>query len=389
LTSLVLPIPDWADVESQTIPLRRIWQMLSLFESVEYGMRMITSQAQRAGAVGFRAREENGLELAACVKHARGYFEAAETASVAVSPLLLFYGVSSLAKAVVVARSPQYGLFNMEPYHGLSASRIAHKNVGKKGLSRELMAFEATVAPSGTFVEYAETLSGAVVYRVNDLTAKRPTTLKISTLAASSLPGMKVLLGDLLARQPSIRSIYYQATGNRPLNHYGVTTADFSAGASQLLASFANDPPDKDLEAHIRTHFPQLTRGQCITSPPGSVNGMNGESLSFSTTAPVPMFPLSSDLGMRSSTSLVAGYFVAPFGPGVLSEALQLYALSYLLGMLVRYYPTTWMQLIAGGKGDEAFALCRSAADMLRERFPVLALEGLTSYAHERTFTTF
>jgi len=362
--------------------------MLSLFESVEYGMRMITSQAQRAGAVAFRAREESGRELAACVKQARGYFEAAETASIAVSPLLLFYGVSSLAKAVVVARSPEYGLFNMRPYHGLSASRIAHKNVGKKGLSREVMAFEATVGPTGTFVEYAETLSGAVVYRVNDVTAKRPTTLKISTLAASSLPGMRILLGDLLARQPAIRSIYHHATGNRPLNHYGVTTVDFSTGATQLLASFADDPPDKDLEAHVRAHFPQLATGQCATSARGSVEGMNGESRSFSTTQPVPMFPLSSDLGMRSSTSPVAGYFVAPFGPGVLSEALQLYALSYLLGMLVRYHPTSWMELIAGGQGDQAFALCRSAAEMLRERFPVLALEGLTSYAHERTFTT-
>lgn len=376
-------------MESQTIPLRRVWQILGLCESVQYAIRLVTWHAERQGEVDFSPREQNGLDVVACVKQARGYFEAAEAASIAVSPLLLFYGVSSLAKAVVVARSPEYHLGNMGRHHGLSASQIAQKNVGKAGLTRELMKFEASVEGGGTFLEYAETLSGSFAYKVFDETTGRSNTLKVDAAPATSLPGRKFSLGDLLARQPAIRSLYHHAVGSRPLNHYGVSSMRFDGGVTLCNAHFKNDPPAKDLEGHIRSHFPQVATCLVANSPTGSIIGLlDSECLTFASPQAVPMFPLSADLGMRGSASTSAGYFVAPFEFGTVSEALQLYVLSYLLGMLARYYPTVWMKLIASGGSDEAFPLCRSAVDLIRERFPVLALEGLASFAHERTFVT-
>jgi hypothetical protein len=92
---------------------------------------------------------------------------------------------------------------------------------------------------------------------------------------------------------------------------------------------------------------------------------------------------------MGHSSGGAAGYFVGPFAFGPLSEALQLHVLSFLLGMLVRYYPGVWMELVVGGLDDRVMPLLRTASELLRQRFPVLALEGLTSSAHELSFTTF
>src|SRR4029077_2578905 len=127
----------------------------------------------------------------------------------AVSPLLIFYGVASLAKAIVVARHESLGLHNMRPHHGLSCSGLPHNRVSL----RHFTEFKAMVHLGGTFLEYAEALSHVAIYKVFDETTARPATLKITTTPADARPAAEFRLGDVLARQPAVRSVYHHATG--------------------------------------------------------------------------------------------------------------------------------------------------------------------------------
>lgn len=49
--------------------------------------------------------------------------------------------------------------------------------------------------------------------------------------------------------------------------------------------------------------------------------------------------------------------------------------LSYFLGMLVRYYPTHWISLMNGGKGDLAWPVINRAQQYVESAFPELVIE--------------
>jgi len=51
------------------------------------------------------------------------------------------------------------------------------------------------------------------------------------------------------------------------------------------------------------------------------------------------------------------------------------YVLSYILGMLTRYFPTHWVAVQGGSKGDALWPTLRAAQDYVERAFPELILE--------------
>ena len=49
--------------------------------------------------------------------------------------------------------------------------------------------------------------------------------------------------------------------------------------------------------------------------------------------------------------------------------------LSYILGMLVRYFPTHWMALIQGDKGDALWPAINRIQQLVENSFPELVVE--------------
>jgi hypothetical protein len=49
-----------------------------------------------------------------------------------------------------------------------------------------------------------------------------------------------------------------------------------------------------------------------------------------------------------------------------------LYAVSYAMGMLGRYYQSRWVSLLSGGTGDFAYPLLAGATRVVEEVFPHL-----------------
>lgn len=66
-------------------------------------------------------------EIAFCIKQGIHFFNSAETASITISPLLLYYGILSLSKALIIANSNGTIFLNDIKYHGLSTRPLTDK----------------------------------------------------------------------------------------------------------------------------------------------------------------------------------------------------------------------------------------------------------------------
>src|SRR5258706_7599387 len=76
-----------------------------------------------------------------------------------------------------------------------------------------------------------------------------------------------------------------------------------------------------------------------------------------------------------------SGKLIAPWpSGGYVSPLLKCFLASFFLGILVRYYPSSWMALIRNEKGDVAIPLLRAAMHHVEEEFPRLIYAALTGY---------
>ena len=69
-------------------------------------------------------------------------------------------------------------------------------------------------------------------------------------------------------------------------------------------------------------------------------------------------------------------YVAEPFSGGIrYSQLCITYMVSFILGMLVRYYPTHWMALIHGERGDSMWPTINRAQQLVEETYPELVAE--------------
>jgi hypothetical protein len=72
-------------------------------------------------------------------------------------------------------------------------------------------------------------------------------------------------------------------------------------------------------------------------------------------------------------------YITEPLPNGArYSELAMLYMVSYMLGMLVRYYPTHWMSLVQGDNGDAIWPTLNRAQHCVETTYPELVAEMIS-----------
>ena len=106
-------------------PYEDMWNHLRAFAQAHTVKRLLLGQlgynSQVSAHYSYTSETvatEKSKQIAMCIRQADEYFRAAESVTIATSPLMLFYGISSLAKALVVARCVDINLKDIN-YHGL------------------------------------------------------------------------------------------------------------------------------------------------------------------------------------------------------------------------------------------------------------------------------
>ncbi|MCB0206494.1 MAG: hypothetical protein KDH89_16865 [Anaerolineae bacterium] len=109
-------------------PYNAIWDHILFLSSKANVKKLLVGQtlSNRAQTQIFTDNElveKKSTQIAYSISQAREYYYAADAVSVATSPLLYFYGMLSLAKALIVANDPNLLLDEIK-YHGLSSRPI-------------------------------------------------------------------------------------------------------------------------------------------------------------------------------------------------------------------------------------------------------------------------
>jgi hypothetical protein len=82
--------------------------------------------------------------------------------------------------------------------------------------------------------------------------------------------------------------------------------------------------------------------------------------------------------------SIPSLHLAEPFSRGVrYSQLCITYMVAYTLGMLVRYYPTHWISLIQGDKGDTMWPTINRAQHFVEVSYPELVTEMITDVIKE------
>ena len=331
------------------------WRELSVYQSHDLVRKKFADKHERhLSAAGSR-------EIVSFFSQGREYFEAAATAGMLVKPLLLYYGVNALTRGLLLFLSRGRRAATLKPSHGISA--IAWQNTLSAGASAVPL-LEIKFESSGTFAELAALTKNREYASIN--TPLGPKQTLIATRGAVAIPeGAATTLRDLFGRIPRLGDLYEETFDELS----SAWRADVFAHPQRrtfvsIFGSFRRMPPSERLRNELK--LPPETQLTVEQSHPvtGEVN------VTFSLNH-ASNDDRSAELPLIADGEGRENYVLAPLPSGLSLSLLSLaYALSYCLGMLARYHPVQWLDLIGRSSGDLAYPLAREAVLEIESHFP-------------------
>ena len=343
------------------------WQRLSLFESHDYILAWYHRRYRR----NLNARKTRAVT--SCFSQGREYFSSAKRSATSVKPLLLYYGVLSLSRGLILLRDPTKSEENLAQRHGLEL--VSWQDQLSGGISKIL---DVQVrATSGTFLEL---ISAAGNSTYADAWRGPPWSdfIYSQDYGEISFASGKVTISlyDLLSRDLHFHSILGETTGRKNRVHLGDVL--FTNDGIEINVTPYGDYTNRNLE---------LSETDIVAA----FSVKDNAEISWTDSSPRTRLPAycikyrvkKLDVARRlppvtqvdaKGMSFVVEDF--PFGDRM-TLFLRTYILSYSLGMLVRYFPSVWMSLLRNEKGDAAQPVLIAAVSMIEREFPTLLHETL------------
>jgi hypothetical protein len=328
----------WTDT-----PQTELWQQLRYFKWPTNVSQLLSgkTKSRRPEAWISEVSDRAGKEIAACVEQADEYMHASRVVGLATRPLLQFYSVESLAKAMILSNDRSVTLDDLR-YHGLST----RPNSANERVRDELKHYSESADQWSLENEFAIANQGVFPE------------LATATGDAQINIGAVLRLRELLRIIPDLSELYQR--------HYG----DISNCVRIYTRS---EETDERFEA-----FFDVADASSVTSvfPEFNVGFESADRHSY------PGFRATSDIGnppnfARLVRHTVAGEFmVRPHASGVSSSPAVLFASSFIVGNLVRYKPAFWMSILQGSDTGAA-AIVETLCNLVDRRFAQDVLEAL------------
>ncbi|MEQ1696161.1 MAG: YaaC family protein [Hyphomicrobiaceae bacterium] len=327
----------------------------------ETWQKLLSLESRDIVAMRFKAihgRELNARrakEITAAAKQAREFFRNAHIANTSVKPLLTFYGVASLARAMTLLLKRDGGEECLTKGHGIETVDWSKQLSGELSVGIEAVSGLKIRTCSGLFADFAKETknrlsmhvrSGAVDWRLN---YRQPTL------------GDEIHLEDLLARLPDLRNEHAVIATVPKYVTINEMLFDITKGVNIKIPTKAFEVFKSDYAA---VGYNMQDAGE-LTIMTGSPDLMNEHTPQFAHTYVHKMFGAIPNL-----------FLVAPMPTGNrYSQLCITYMVGYVLGMLARYFPTHWVALAQGEKGDALWPTLNQAHRIVEETFPELVAE--------------
>ncbi len=336
---------------------RSTWEQLSKYESHDF----VGKWFQRRHGKELNAGRTK--EIISCFTQGREYFASAAGAANSVRPLLLYYGVLALSRGVILLRDGLKSESSLKPSHGLEV--VGWQSILSSGIQNVLdLQVRAT---AGTFTELAATtVNSQATAWWNDPGLQLGYYGAVFPTPSFTSNGSLLTLDDLFSRDHRFRSLYAEATERPSRVHLG-----------EIVAS------TNGLEVSVFAMEGVSTREAVATRfglPDGTVIQERRGTRRMQLIPNVYFIIEGSDLNALKS-KLPANHY--DWGDVIFlyedytngdkfSDFLRMFIASYILGMLVRYYPSRWMSLLRNDKGDAAQPLIMAAINGIEAEFPLL-----------------
>lgn len=346
---------------------QNVWSRLAIFESrdlvrdrfhVRHGRELASQKAE---------------EIASHLAQGRAFFTSAQEAQESVRPLLQYYGVLSLARGLILYLSTSLREAGLSNAHGLSAVAWGQTlaegthNVGKLGIRLD----------SGTFSQLLDATQN--LERTSIFVPPIPNRALWRKAEPRPTQGTLISALDLLSRIPDL-SNEFESTLSSP----SFCSKAFVFTLSEVTQTDINIFPGllglPDLVS-LRTRFG--IPATCEMRLFDKHNFVGEIQNCFVRLTHKDANERSAQMPMLANDSRGETFIVAPFTGGTqLSSLVKLFTLSYLLGMLARYFPTRWIAMSNRQTGDRLFPLLRAGSDLVHQRFPIAVLRELEATAH-------
>ena len=331
------------------------WHRISRFESYDFvkSWYKVTHQKPPASA---KVSQVNAM-----FTQGHEYFRNAATADMSVKPLLLYYGVLSLSRGAILLMDPSKKEESLKQSHGLEA--VSWQETLKHGIGGVLeLQIRAT---NGTFRELVDACPNKHLEQCfySSTRTKVVVDHELGTINFST-NGSTITLGDLLARLMQTALDYQGITGRE------------SAWFPVVITRHSTETHFALISPHVLNDLKELIDGDTVLCQPTSKSWPN---LPIDT---IPQYSLvfKHEDGNAHQTKFPVFHYTEghPSMTGILdfpnkdklSEFFKLYLTSYILGMLARYFPSRWMELLRNSPGDFAQPLLSRAVEAIEADFP-------------------
>lgn len=327
----------------------RTWERLLGLESVD----VVRDWHVRICNRELNTRRAN--EIASSAKQAREYFSNAANAANTVRPVLTFYGIASLSRSALLLLKHGSGEESLVRGHGLETVDWAGTLSGDLSVALSKIGNLRIRTTAGLFEDFLKQTKNRICMHVSSAAVDWKLDYPQPPL------GLELSLDALLLRVPDLSRIPPNASDSPWLAYINTMSytdeGGFSATArSNQFAGFHTSYVDLGYEVHIQGEQTQI---KC-------------DSKTFQKSMPQFIHTYVN----KMFGSIPNLFIVKPLhNDARLSQLAITYVLAYCFGMLTRYFPTHWLALHSGTKGDGLWPTINAGQNYVEAVFPELIIE--------------
>jgi len=328
---------------------QEIWQQLLSLESSDL-TRQWYSKIHGRELSARRVKEVN-----AAAKQSREYFRNASNSNYSVRPLLTFYGVASLSRSLLLLLKREGGEETLASGHGLQTVDWGEHLSGDPSIGIEALMKLKVQTCSGLFSDFVKVTENRICIHIHSS--------EVDWRLNYDVPeqGKQITLGDLFSRIPDLFK-------------------DYSNISSDIKYS-----PVNELSFNQQNGFKAKVRDEHFSNFKGVYQNMGykveTEEKWSTLICDAKTFEQNTALFIHSYVQKTFGaipdlHIAEPFQDKfAFSQLCITYMVAYYLGMLVRYYPTHWISLSQGDKGDGLWPTINRAQQFVENTYPELVIE--------------
>lgn len=324
------------------------WQQLLLLE---------TSDAVHAWHKALFNRDLSArriAEITSAARQGREFFRNAAQAHTSVRPLLTFYGVASLSRATLLLFKPGTGESALVAGHGLNTMNWQNTLSGE--IPHALKAIDSLQVRTcaGLFTDFIQQTENYLCMHVGS------SAVDWGIQYDEPAPNTEINFSDLLCRLPDVLTYLPSDKVKKAVSISSISFTDRDGLQVKLNA----------------TPFTAIASFFATAGYQTMTNGDNAE-LRCSADTFKERTPQFVHAYVNKTFGAIPHLHIAPpFDHGACySQVALTYVTSYFLGMLTRYFPTQWVALSGGTKGDSLWPAVSAAQRYVETSYPELILE--------------